>query len=139
TAMLGQVRQEAEAAVRRNDELDAQLLALREENDRLYQNRNAAADDHGRALEALRRDATMARAERDAEQARTTTVEAARGDLERRLADVLRERTALQAKLYQLEADGVPNVARRVGQLAEQLQQAQEANERLRSFLAVVG
>jgi chromosome segregation protein len=168
-------RPAAEAAARRADELSAQLQVLREENDRLYQDRNAEADQHGQALEALRSELERLRSHRQAEQAKGATGDAARTELQQKLAEALRDRSAAFERAQQLEVEvkalrerpreqhsrwpDSPHepspagaaarsaaatgrggeLAQQVEDLTHQLRTVQEANERLRTFLAVIG
>jgi hypothetical protein len=152
--------------------MDAQLQAQRQENDHLRDDRNATADAHRQALESLRQELETARAARATEQTRAVATEAARTDLQQRLADAVRERREAVARTQELDAelttfrnqhdkrhqDAPPRLlpagknssdssdrervvdpADRMEQLARQLQRAEEANERLRLFLGVIG
>ncbi len=175
-AVLDQAQQKGQAEASRAEALDTQLRALREEFDRLRQKREADTQEQHRRLEGAQQEVLTVRAERDAERGRGAAGEAARADLQRRLAEALREHRAALKRVDQLEAEvqvqdvrkreagpgrvegpGEPSVspantasaaatqgnagspAQPVEELARQLQLAQEANERLRAFLAVFG
>jgi chromosome segregation ATPase len=127
----------------------------------------AKAQEQVQALESLRQDLEAVQAERDAERVRAARGDAEQTDLRRRLAEALGEQRAAVAQTERLEAEvrslrdrspesppelsdpiGHPRSARpadavalrqRVEELVQQLRLMQEANERLRSFLAVFG
>jgi chromosome segregation ATPase len=172
TAALDVARQEVQTATRRGDALEEQLRTLRDQGNHPGEGQDAEsqAREDQRVLLDLRRELEAARAERDAERDRATSGEAARTDLQRRLADALREHRAAVARAEKLEAevqavrsqrprrtDGHGRPSPSAGEalaapphlsqdpeqpaeeLARQLRLAQEANERLRSFLAVFG
>jgi chromosome segregation ATPase len=161
-AALEVAQQEAKGAAERGEGLEAQLSALGGERDRLRQ-------DHEAAVEGLRHELEAARAELGAERERTAAGEAARTELQRRLADALRDQRAAVARAEQLETEvrelrdrwrerpeGPTDLAaagerssasarhaedrdQRIDELTRQLRLAQEGNERLRAFLAVFG
>ena len=163
TVLLDKSRREGQAAALRAEALDTQMRALREESDRFRQEREAEVQEQHRKLLATS-------ADRDALRERGAAGEAARADLQRRLADALREQRAALGRVEQLEASvqaardaspgglqgsGEPSVTAAnasaathgkvrdagvpVSELAQQLQVAREANERLRALLAVFG
>ena len=67
--------------------------------------REAEVQEQHRRLEAARQELEAAWAERDAERARGVSGEAARADLQRRVADAVREQRAAVGRVTQLEAE----------------------------------
>jgi chromosome segregation ATPase len=91
----------------RNDLESARRMAneLQSERDRLTKDQGAQVQEHSRALESLRQELEAAQAERNAERDRAATGDATRTDLQRRLAEALRDQRAAIARAEQLEAE----------------------------------
>jgi fused signal recognition particle receptor len=160
---LDSLRQEREAARLRSEELEAARARAEAARDPLVHEAERLRAD----LEAARHRADALAAERDAERSRAEGMDAERTGLRRQLADALREQRAAAGRLEAevranrdqgaARSEGPPGRSepasepphvppgdaadggRRVEELATQLRLAQEANERLRSFLAVLG